>query len=361
MTRQLVVRSPQSDYDARFPVVTRIDLQGIDVVFGWAGPPSRTAELAPDEVLVEVSTFAVNYRDRALTWDKAYRLKDADSARWAGFGSEFCGKVVAVGADEWNDLMGVRVIGCNDFDPDGDSPQGVATNDASRALLKLKARKVVATPSSLSDAEACTFGLAAQTAASMVRRGQVGEGSRVLVTGGNSHTSRFIAQIAAHVGGEVTVISRGENRWPHLESVATWVTMEQLLEQPPSESNRFDAILDPFIDVYAGLTMPYIKQSGVYVTCGFANQIPSEEGDQSLLRDVMLPAMVRCARIEVNAIGKAHDFDLAVAALEEGTLKCPAPVEFSESDAEEFVLASFGKIKAPGRPVLHYTNTSERS
>lgn len=356
MKRQLVVRSSDKALDRKYPRVTQFEMMGTECVFGWSDAPSVPADLESDELVVEVTAFSVNYRDRAHTWDKALRLNAAAGASWAPFGSEFCGTVVALGGEESNHLLGKRVIGRNDFDPDGTFPQGVTTNGASRRYLTLKATRVAEIPEALSEAEACTFGLAAQTAASMVRRGQVKEGARVLVTGGNSHTSRFIAQMALYAGAEVTILSRGESKWPYIHEIGQWQDLASFMERVPGRDTRFDAVLDPFIDVYAGVAMPFLKADGIYVTCGFANQIPSP-GNESLLRDVIIPAMVRCARIEVNAIGKREDLDRALRALSEGALKCPTPQEYTEESADQFLRESFGIEPAAHRPVLRYANT----
>jgi len=358
MTQQLVLQAPRTEQSPH-PEVDSFELHGTTLSFAGVPLPSMPDDVAEHEVVVRVDSFAVNYRDRALTWDKAVRLADAGRpGQWAPFGSEFCGTVVAVGTDNHNDLLGARVIGRNDFDPDGHMPQGVATNGASRGYLTFPADRVIVPPESLTDSQACTFGLAAQTAAGMLRRGEVQRGSRVLVTGGNSHTSRFIAQLAAHRGADVTVTSRGSSTWDHIPSIAHWRSMEELAAIRPINDSRFDAILDPFIDMYAGLTMPFLKKDGIYVTCGFANQIPSETGD-SPLRDVIIPAMVRCARIEVNAIGIASDLEDAVAAFADSGLKSPPTQTFELANAPDFLRASFGLASAEGRPVFSYRATGE--
>lgn len=311
-------------------------------------------EPGPDEVLVQVERFSLNFRDRAVAVNTTRELNRRGKAQWWPFGSEFQGRVVLTGRDVASLHVGQEVMGRNDFVADGSGPQGVSTNTASRRFLKFPEHRVVALPQGMPAVEASAFSLAAQTGASLVRRTGLEKGGRLLITGGNSHTSRFAIQIALARGLSVTVTSRGGNRWEHLSDQVEWISMSELeMAAERGSAMRFDAVIDPFIDVYAPVAMPFLREYSPYVTCGFAGQVPGG-GEAPTLAGVLIPAMLRNARIDVNAIGMAYDLENAIDLWRMGVLQIPPIEEFSSCSVGGFLDSAFGLADSSGRPVFAY-------
>lgn len=354
MSRSQIVLLPPDRPVTGVRKVHDIDIDGSTIRCGVVSVSDEPPMPAEDEVVVAVSHFSISYRDRAISLNTTAQLTQRQKVTWWPLGSEFAGTVVRVGDDVDPAFDGMDVMGRNDYIADAPMPQGVSTNTASRRYLVMKSHRVVEIPVGMDRDQAAAFTLGAQTGASLARRAAAGPGRRILVTGGNSHTSRFAAQFAALSGASVVVTSRGEDRWGKLNERMQWTTLNELAEQAASGSApSFDAVIDPFIDTYAPTSMGCMKEYGTYVTCGFAGQ--ALFGDAApRLPDVFAPAMVRNARIEVNAIGVAEDLDHALSAFTTGTIEMPPVQVYDDASVTDFLDRSFGVAPATARPVYSY-------
>jgi NADPH:quinone reductase-like Zn-dependent oxidoreductase len=168
----------------------------------------------PREILVEVSAVSLNYRDKmviegTMPLPLAFPFTPA---------SDLAGRVVATGAEVTRFAAGDRVI--STFVPgwiDGTGP-GTARTPAYTTLggshpgvlaeyVVLHEDWAVASPRSLSDAEASTLPCAGLTAwFALVERGRLSAGQTVVVQG-TGGVALFGLQIAAAHGAEVIVTS----------------------------------------------------------------------------------------------------------------------------------------------------------
>ncbi|MCA2230148.1 zinc-dependent alcohol dehydrogenase family protein [Nonomuraea aurantiaca] len=172
---------------------------------------------APGEILVKVSSVALNYRDR-LAIDEGLTMTFPDNGPFVP-GSDMAGEVVAVGTGADRFAPGDRVISvCLPGWVDGPGP-GNARMGGPEALgsghypgvlseyVALDQEWAVRAPASLSDVEASTLpmaGLSAWTA--LVEQGRVHAGQTVVVLG-TGGVALFGLQIAATHGAEVIVVS----------------------------------------------------------------------------------------------------------------------------------------------------------
>ena len=308
-------------------------------------------------VLLHVEAFSANFRDKALCLTAADHLRSTGRGSISFLGSEFCGRVVQRGAGVEGLAVGDRVVG------DGTYPRrsgsellgGIVTNRASRGWLVLHESQVCAVPRLMGPDVAAAFALGAQTAQSMVRRGGVSAGSRVLVMSGRSNTSLFLAQCAAAAGGTVSVLSRG--RWvpEHLDALpagAEVLAVEGVLGM----AEQFDVVLDPFFDLNVARALRALDYGGRYVTCGLQAQHPSfaEPAEPAPVVDVLGTAIVKNLSLIGNCIGERADLDRALALYEEGALSVRLDSVWGPQEGVAFLERTFSAPDRFGKVVMRY-------
>lgn len=332
----------------------------------------RSAEHA-GHVLVRVEALSCNYRDAGLMLQAQDRLRQADRPALVHLGSDFVGRVEEVGSGVRSVRRGDRVIPDSTYPVDraprhGD---GVPSNHASRGWLVLPEDKVRAVPQTVPAVSAAAVGLNGQTAASLVRRAGVGPGDRVLVTAGRSNTSlSLLAQLAAR-GVRATVLS--SRAWTEQERHQAGDPDVVLCDRgsvPFSdapvaalEGEVFDAVIDPFFDMFLLRVMPHLRHGGTYLTCGLKNQHTGQLDDEDdvlhrvpvqQLYGLLADVMVGNKAIVGNCIGLRSDLDAVVGSLADGTLNPVVDSTFDVARAREFVHRSFDAQQRFGKVVLTF-------
>ncbi|MFG1963676.1 NAD(P)-dependent alcohol dehydrogenase [Nonomuraea sp. NPDC049028] len=184
---------------------------------------------APGEILVKVSSVALNYRDR-LAIDEGLTMAFPDNGLFVP-GSDMAGEVVAVGTGVDRFAPGDRVISaCLPGWVDGAGP-GNARMGGPEALgsghypgvlseyVALDQEWAVRAPARLSDVEASTLPMAALSAwTALVEQGRVHAGQTVVVLG-TGGVALFGLQIAAAHGAEVIVVSGDDAKLARAEDL----------------------------------------------------------------------------------------------------------------------------------------------
>lgn len=308
-----------------------VEIDGVRVLFGVVS--STAPRLDPGDpaharsVLVRVRAFSCNYRDKALI------LKMAVTGREDGFyvvGSEFAGEIVAAGPEVTRVAVGDRVIGDNHW-PDSrppSPPTGLPTNHGSREFLLLREDQVAAIPPNMPDEMAAAFSIGAQTLYGMVRRLEVGPGSKVLVTSAKSNTALFAIQVLARRGCEVYATSTSPSFADRLEALGLrrlFVVdpqLERFSDHPElgpfaREIGGFDAVVDPYFDLHLPRVVNILSFGGRYATCGLYDQylpltggsLPTAPPDYSLALQV---ALIRNLNLLGNCLGRSDDLRAAL-------------------------------------------------
>lgn len=292
-----------------------------------------TAENA-DMVQFKVKAFSCNYRDRALI------LNAATSERRKGYyvvASDFVGEVIAVGSGVTDLFPGDRVIADNDYSSlqpvNGVNP-GIPTNQGSREIQVLHRTKLMKVPTGLSDAAAGSFSIGGQTAYSMVRKLNIQPGERVLVTGAKSNTSLFVIAALQHRNVEVVGLSTSDRHSDRLKALG----LSELIVTDPSdtgwsvsgpvgdhvkEKGTFDAVIDPFSDVYMPGLFALMGFGSRYTTCGVADQHTHLVGKEPLGNTVEVGQFTRSMLVFNisligNCLGLRKDLQAAVDDAEAG-------------------------------------------
>ena len=171
----------------------------------------------PGEVLVRVSAVSLNYREKLVLDGPGY----AGGAAPFTPGSDMAGEVVATGAGTQRFREGARVIANFQTDwVEGPVPRangGVRSlgGNAPGVLAEYVAMPegwLVASPTTLDDAQASTLPCAALTAwTALVELGALRPGQTV-VTQGTGGVSLFAVQLASAMGARVIVLSGDEGK-----------------------------------------------------------------------------------------------------------------------------------------------------
>ena len=374
--KTVAVMSALEDAQRRNMPSFEVPIHGTTLPFAFMEVPQpEFDESAPknaQQVLVRMEAFSCNYRDAGILFMSYGALRSLKKPGFMHFGSDFVGIVEAVGSEVTAVKPGQRVM------PDSSYPQarepvagdGIPTNKAGRGWLVLPESKLCPVPDDLDPVEAAALGINAQTAASMLRRAGVKAGFRLLITAGKSNTSLCVAGLAAALGAECTVLSTSSWNEEELDAVGhpTIVPVEKSskpfsnepLESLAARNESYDAIIDPFFDLYFMRVMRHLAHGGTYATCGFKNQHPaqsstSEHGTQipaSYLYEVLGSVLVGNKSIVGNCIGLRNDLETALEAVAAGKFHPVIDSVYSPDQAEEFLRRSFGAEPRFGKVVM---------
>ena len=147
-----------------------------------------TPTIAADEVLVKVTSTAVNHVDLVKASGVARQIFPLDLP-WIP-GHEFSGVVDQIGSDVARYAPGVAVFG---------SPSGMGSY---AEYLTVKASAIARKPSSLSFEEAASVPVASQTAwEGLFTHGHLEKGQTILIHGGAGAVGAYAVQLASHAGG----------------------------------------------------------------------------------------------------------------------------------------------------------------
>lgn len=262
-----------------------------------------------NSVVVKVSAFSCNYRDRSLMHQFYQQCKDLSGRRkyfYSPIGSEFVGEVIRIGEDVTSLNIGDRVIADNSypFKTNG-ALGGIASNFVSQRLLILPSFCLTKIPDCMSDEMAAGFSLSAQTSYSMIRKANIKEGDNILVTAITSNTSLAILEKLKHY--KVNVFGCSSKAFL-LEKYADELGLKEIFqfdEKLPildeDSSLKFDVIFDPFIDLYFDKLSDYLNYNARYVFCGFYQQHSSYK--KMTVSENLLSMFDTCIYCNLSLIG----------------------------------------------------------
>jgi NADPH:quinone reductase-like Zn-dependent oxidoreductase len=212
------------------------------------GPPEvlRVVERAipvcgKNEVCIRVRATAVSSSDcyvRGLALSATYRLLARLVLGWNGprqpvLGMVLSGEVVAVGRDVSRFEVGDRVFGM-DNNRFGTYAQYVCWPE-----IALLARR----PAGVTDEAAAALPYGGLLASHLLRKAAVRPGSAVLVYGASGAVGTSTAQLARHLGAEVTAVCSGGNA-ALVTSLGASRVIDYTREDFTRQTARYDAILD---------------------------------------------------------------------------------------------------------------------
>jgi NADPH:quinone reductase-like Zn-dependent oxidoreductase len=338
-------------------------VETVEPGFDPASPRQRSC------VLLEVKAFSCNYRDKALVLELSRRCRGAS---FHFFGSEFVAEVLAIG----NGVSGLRqgdlVIADNSYPASGVEglPPGIPTDFASQRRQVLHAAKLMKVPREMPTEVAAAFSIGAQTIYSVVRRLALRPGAQVLVTAAKSNTSLFaiaalrardVAVYAASTSRrfEAELKARGVKRLIEIDSQADRLLPDAEMRRLVADTGGFDAVIDPFFDLYLGKVLDLLRFGGRYVTCGLYDQYSNLTGRPLQargkdLRGIMTTAIVRNIELIGNCLGSASDLADALADYRDGKLEVIVDRVFRGDVMADFFRRTYEAPSRFGKVVYSY-------
>lgn len=171
----------------------------------------------PHDVLVRVDAVGVNRLDLLLREGRVFQVPLPRIP-----GTDFCGEIVAVGAEVPQERVGERVFAapilacgecahcragednlCEHFGTVGSTIDGGYAQ-----YVRLPARNAVPLPAGMDAIAGASFGLTYATAAAMLRRGRLAEGETVVVLGANGGLGYAAVELARVAGARVIAVTR---------------------------------------------------------------------------------------------------------------------------------------------------------
>lgn len=366
--RSLVAINPSKKNLMDYTELGIVTFGEVDILFGTVEleqPFFDTEDPKNSEyVLVRVTAFSCNYRDKALLVENYNSIKGSDRL-FVPFGSEFSATIVAVGRDVHEFKNGESVMSDCSYPDSGKQGvlPGVATNFASLGWLRLHKKKIVKVPKSLSDREAACFSLGSQTASGMIRRSGILEnGGNPLVLSARSSTSLFIIQQLLSYG--ITPLCLTTSEWSDEEKQIIYPSRVELLSDAMNRvssdivKEEITHVFDPFFDMNIGYALYYLQTGGTYVTCGLRDQHPQLSKDtpndaEPVVRGAIEMSIIKNASILGNCLGLKEDLEQAIQLQNRTEMGIIMDQEYQLEKGVDFVQRSFFDSSRFGKCVLN--------
>lgn len=266
---------------------------------------SAKPTITNNEVLVQTISLGINVidikvrsNDGALNW-----ILGAD--RPAIIGWDLSGTVVEVGADVTDFTIGDEVFGMANFPGKGNAYAEFVAVPSAHLTLK---------PANLSHQEAAAATLAALTAwQTLVERGNVKKGDKVLIHAASGGVGHYATQIAKHLGAYVIGTSSAKNSEFVLQNGA-----DQHIDYTTENFQEIVSDVDFVLDTLGGDTilksLDVIKQGGTIISIATSN-FSAEELEKAKSKEVNLSFllvqssgenMLQLAQLLEEGIVKSH-------------------------------------------------------
>lgn len=329
-------------------------------------PDFRNA-FSDHSIILRIRAFSCNYRDKSYLIkvnDACKKLSGFNKHFISPFGSEFVADVIDVGNKVKTVKVGDRVI------PDASYPNrgndramfGIPTNNASQRLQILDESQVIKIPDSMPDEVAAAFTIASQTTYSMFRRLNLNKGDNVLITAATSNTS--LAAISLMVNNEINVyaISTKIEYEKQLLGIGVKkvIPFSAFLENSVKnhiDDLKFNAVIDPFSDIYLNLVIDHLCFFGKYIFCGVFDQNDKFEKPNYINTDYskIIHKLIG-ANISIigNCLGDKSDLKKAIDDYSNGKFKVMIDSVYTNEDITPFIEKTFHTSSRFGKVVYRY-------
>jgi NADPH:quinone reductase-like Zn-dependent oxidoreductase len=316
-------------------------------------------------VLVSIKAFSCNYRDKSimLLFNEAC-IKSSGSRKYfySPFGSEFVAEVLKVGKDVTTLKVGDRVIpdGSYPFKVNGDFG-GIPTNFASQRIQVLDESQLMKIPDTMPDEIAASFTIASQTVYSMLRKLDLPLNANVLVTAATSNTSLSAIQVLKKRGVNVYAISSNKKYENDILKMGVsacipYSAMEEHTVDNYMGNILFDAVIDPFFDLYYNQIIPYMNFNGKYIYCGLYRQNTAfnEVKVNNNYFKSMADNISKNVTVIANCLGERKDLENAVIDFSNGQYTIVIDSVYTGNEVLPFLQKSFHELPRFGKVVYKY-------
>ncbi len=322
-----------------------------------------------DHVLVETMAFSLNFRDKGILLS---RLADpvsklsSEEVSYFHTGSDLVARIIDFGQDVDHFEIGDRVIPNCFYPSDHEASSGVPTNEASKRYHIFHKLKVVKIPISFPTDVAACFSVGAQTAYGMIRRVAPKEQDHIIVTAGKSNTSLFVLNKLKHLSCKKYVLTTSDNvdfSEFGITEVFRVLAKKGSFFESPSQFKKiadtiggFDAVIDPFSDVYATHLLDYLRYGAKYITCGLYFQHDQYgEPIKWLPGQFLMSLIIKNIHFMGNCLGSTQDLQQAISDYEKGQFSVTIDSTFGLSNKKDFFERSFNFQERFGKTVMIYS------
>ena len=238
--------------------------------------------------MVKKRAFSCNYRDKSLIFK--YNKEIGDETKKGNYmfsyiGSEFVGEIIEIGKNVENFEIGDRVIPNISYPYDSEFKlykPGLPSNHASRRIDDFYPSKLIKIPNEIPDEAAAILPIAGFTSYSMIRK-VLKPKAKILVTAAKSNTSLAVISALRNYDVEVYAMTSSLKYADVLKEMGVKEILLVNLELNSFLDDKnifalmkkigsFDAVIDPFFDVYLPRITELMNFDAKYVTCGFYDQ-----------------------------------------------------------------------------------------
>jgi NADPH:quinone reductase len=303
--------------------------------------------LGPDDVRISVTAAGVNFVD-ALFVQGLYQIKPP-----LPFvpGNEVAGVVSEIGSGVTEFAVGQRVftnVGLGGY----------------ASEVAVPAKRVLATPDSMTDGQAATFTQSYSTAwFALVERARVSAGQSMLVLGAGGGVGLAAVDVGRALG--LTVIaaaSSADKRAAAVERGAAAVIdsstedvkarAKELAGELTGDGNGVDVVYDPIGGVQGEQSLRALREDGQFLVIGFASgAIPQLPANQVLLRNRRVTGVDWGAWVGTHQRENAQMLSDIVAAIDDGRLSPVEPVTYPLDEAARALQDQLDR-KIVGKTVL---------
>ncbi|WP_106831614.1 quinone oxidoreductase family protein [Parabacteroides pacaensis] len=317
-----------------------------------------------DSVVVKIKAFSCNFRDRVfflLFHQKCIDLSKDKKLYYSPFGSDFVAEVIECGKNVKKFAVGDRVI------PNASYPYrlgskkigGIPTNYASQRIHVFDKNQLIKVPFSMSDEIASSFTITAQTAYSIIRKLHLKPKENILITAPSSNISLALIRILQNKNVNIYALASSLSHQEDLLKlgvsyvflVSDLINKEKIFEL--TKGNLFNAIFDPFYNVYMEKVIPFVAMNGRYITCGL-EPMRNPQTKISDMAMIMEHCMINNISLIGNCLGTTADLQTALNDFETKKFDILIDSVYNENDILMFLQKSFGIKERLGKVVYKY-------
>ena len=211
-----------------------------------------------NEVLVRVYATTVNRTDCSILWGKPFLIKFATGLfkpKSPIPGTDFAGRVEAIGKNVQSFKVGDRVWGFND--------QGLASHAQYMTIREDKALSII--PDHISYEQAAASPEGAHYAYNCITKIKLEAGQKVLVNGASGAIGSSAVQLLKHFGIDVTAVCNTKNL-ALVKSLGADRVIDYTKEDFTRDDQKFHFILDTVGKSTFGKCKPLLLPGGVYIS-----------------------------------------------------------------------------------------------
>ena len=210
------------------------------------------------EVLVKVHAATVNRTDCAILWAQPFIMRFVTgllTPKYSITGTDFAGKIEAIGQQVTQFEVGDRVWGFND--------NGLKSHAEYLTLPEKEALTII--PENITYEQAAASAEGAHYAYNFINKVELEAGHKVLVNGATGAIGSAAVQMLKYYGARVTAVCNTKNV-ELVRSLGADKIIDYMKEDFTKDDEKYDFVFDTVGKSTFGKCKPLLKKGGVYIS-----------------------------------------------------------------------------------------------